>query len=1053
MVKPNVQSGSKKTSRARGAWAIGVGQARLVPRNEGAFCVWRTLALLGGLAAISWTALTRAADPDPAALEFFEKRVRPVLVERCYSCHSTGAEKLKGGLWLDSREALLRGGEAGPAVDLDNPEQSRLLVAVRYENPDLQMPPKGKLEERAIADLTTWIKQGAPWPANPAQSATNATASFDLEKRRREHWAWQPVRSVSPPIVKDKTWGRHPVDRFLWARLQQEKLRPAPPAERATLLRRLSFDLTGLPPSASEVSGFERDRRARAWDEQVDRLLASPRFGERWARHWLDLVRYAETLGHEFDYTTPNAWRYRDYVIRALNADVPYRQWAQEQIAGDLLPQPRFDPQEKINESGIGPAFFWLGQREHSPVDVRLHGAEVIDNQIDVLTKTFLGLTVSCARCHDHKFDAISTKDYYALSGIMSSARYTQTSLEPPEALRERITNLQQRQQALREALAEVWLGPAAPTGEAPPASAPAPVPPNSDVITLADFTREDYAGWFVEGEAFGPRPAPAGTLLVGPTNAPVQILTEAAAHSGAVSRRLQGALRSPTFTLARRYLHILAAGRNARLNVPVDNFTMICDPIYGGLKRFVDHDEFRWITIDVEMWKGHRAFIEFLDFVTPDLVDGGHRDGYDSNGWIAVRRVVFSSQSTPPTPATLEAPAAGSVTRATVEAWRRGEHLAPAVLAQLNQLPVAMDSPAGRRLAERLAAYRSAEADVPLPRRAPGFAEGSGIDEYVFVRGNHRNQGETVPRRFLEALGGARQPAIREGSGRRELAEQITDPDNPLFARVMVNRVWLHLFGRGLVATPDDFGGLGTAPSHPELLDWLAHWFRTEGQWSVKRLIRLLVTSQAYRMSSRPADEEAEARDPDNRWWHRMPVRRLEGEAIRDALLALSGRLDVKMYGPPVPVFLNEFMDGRGRPASSGPLDGEGRRSVYLEVRRNFLAPMMRAFDAPVPFTTVGRRSVSNVPAQSLIMMNDPFVQDQAARWAERLQREIPQTDARITAAFRQALGRAPTRAESEQVGAFLQAQGAHDAAGTAAAWKDCCHALLNAKEFILLP
>jgi hypothetical protein len=330
---------------------------------------------------------------------------------------------------------------------------------------------------------------------------------------------------------------------------------------------------------------------------------------------------------------------------------------------------------------------------------------------------------------------------------------------------------------------------------------------------------------------------------------------------------------------------------------------------------------------------------------------------------------------------------------------------------------------------------------------------DGNGLDEAIFIRGNPRNPGAPAPRAFLEALSGAGNRFTAAGSGRRELADRVADPDNPFFARVYVNRVWHHLFGQGLVSTPDDWGVLGRPPSHPELLDWLADWFRKEGGWSTKALIRLLVTSDAYQRSSRPSDSLAETLDPTNQLWHRMPIRRLEGEIIRDAILAVSGRLDLQLYGPPVAVHLTSFMEGRGRPKRSGPLDGAGRRSVYLEIRRNFLSPMMRTFDAPVPFTTIGNRTDSNVPAQSLILLNDPFVEREARRWAERLLTNGPSsTEQRLAILYREGFGRAPTPRELRQCQEFLESQRVL-LTGTGTdlqAWADLCHVLFNVKEFI---
>ncbi len=365
-----------------------------------------------------------AAEPSPHETEFFEKKVRPVLVEHCFKCHSERSEKIKGGLRIDSRAALLKGGDNGPALVPGSPEKSRLIEAISYKNADLTMPPKGKLPDAVRAALAAWVKMGAPWPSSGAATDTGTKAGFDLARRRREHWCWQPVQAPPLPAVKDASWPRDPVDRFVLARLEEKGLRPAAPADRRTWLRRVTFDLTGLPPRPDEIAAFLSDSSPAAVEKVVDRLLQSPRFGERWARHWLDLVRYGESRGHEFDPNIPNAYQYRDYVIRAFNADVPYNQFVMEHVAGDLLPKPRRNPATAFNESIIGSGFWFLGEEVHSPVDIRQDQADRFDNRIDVFSKTFLGLTVACARCHDHKFDAISTKDYYALYGFLSSSSY-----------------------------------------------------------------------------------------------------------------------------------------------------------------------------------------------------------------------------------------------------------------------------------------------------------------------------------------------------------------------------------------------------------------------------------------------------------------------------------------------------------------------------------------------------------------------------------------------------------------------------------------------------
>src|SRR6266446_1227090 len=621
-----------------------------------------------------------AAESTSEQVEYFEKQVRPILVERCYKCHSTQSEKLKGGLLLDSREGLLKGGEDGPVISPGSPEKSKLIEAINYQNADLQMPPKGKLPDQQIATLTEWVKMGAPWPTETAKSAT-ATATFDLEKRRREHWAWQPIKPQHLTSVKTKAWPSSAPDRFVLAKLEENNLHPAPPADRRILIRRVYFDLLGLPPTPEEVDDFVRDASPKAYEKLVDHLLASPHFGERWARHWLDLVRYAETLGHEFDYPIQNAWRYRDYVIRAFNADVPYDQFVMEHVAGDLLPNPRRHPVQGFNESVIGTGFFWFGQRDHSPVDVRQHQAELIDNQIDVMCKTFLGLTVSCARCHDHKFDAIATKDFYALYGVLESSRYAQKAID--SAALPKIKKLQALKKEIRRAAFSEWAkqtdqipnyllsvkGASEPSdpfypwcklSTADPKSpqefhqqwntllhetvSNASPAPGTNYELHAQAVGGRFDGWFADGDAFALGAGGAGDFVIGPTN--LAILHEPVVNDSVLSRRLEGSLRSPGFEIKHAYVHILAAGHDSRIRLCVDNLTMLRDPIYGGLIKHLDNDNSKWLTFDLRMWPGHRAYIEFCDLSTPDPTD---ESSGAKPGWISASAVMFSNESNSP--------------------------------------------------------------------------------------------------------------------------------------------------------------------------------------------------------------------------------------------------------------------------------------------------------------------------------------------------------------------------------------------------------------------
>lgn len=959
---------------------------------------------------VAFAAAQQPTAAGVADLEFFEREVRPLLHRRCIGCH--GPDEQESGLRLDHLAFALRGGERGPALRPADPDGSRLLAAVSYRDVDLQMPPKGALPAAEIDVLRRWIALGAPWPDEPEPESAPATAvrpAFDLAARRASHWAWRPLVLPAVPGLPadvDPAWPRSPIDRFVAAAWAARGLGPAAEADRATLLRRLSLDLTGLPPTAAEQDAFLQDRSPAAYERLVDRLLASPQFGERWARHWLDLVRWSETLGHEYDYALPNAWRYRDYVVRALNQDLPYDQFVREHIAGDLLDPPRRRPDTGANESIVGTASWLFGEQGHSPVDVLQHGADRLDNQIDVLTKTFLGLTVSCARCHDHKFDAISQRDYYSLVGFARSSRYVQAPLAPSLLGTPDHARLERAQQRLLEL--------AGCTDLAPP-RIPAPDP--ADVV-VADFDRHDYAGWTRVGDAFGLAPTRSDVVLPDADGRAVRHrLGGGWANSGALGTAFQGVLQSPSFGITRRYLHVLTMGCEGRLTLFLEGFQLVRSPIYGGLKQLVDRTVPHWLTLDLGQWPDHRAVLEFSDQAQPDLADTLRGDGYSGNAWLAVRLAVLSDREQPP----------GEV------ALAEGPEAAPAP-----------------GLCAALAEWEAMGSALACVEFAPALADGAGIDAPLLVRGNPRERGAPQPRRFLAALAGEEPMPIGSGSGRRELADAMLAPDNPFPARVMANRIWHHLLGRGIVATVDNLGQLGEPPTHPELLDWLAVSFRVDG-WSIQRLIRRIVCSATYRMDSRPVPELAQ-RDPDNRWLHRANLWRLEGEVLRDAMLAVAGRLDPTLGGPSVPAHLTRFLTGRGRPRQSGPLDGAGRRSLYLEVRRNFLSPWMQVFDVPMPFGTVGARSRTNVPAQALALMNDPLVHELARHWAERVLALPAMGDGeRIAAMYRAAFARLPDPAERDAALGFLACQAAlYDAAPSdPRPWADLGHVLFQLTEF----
>jgi hypothetical protein len=1081
----------------------------------------------------------------PAQIEFFESKIRPLLAQHCFECHSHQSSHAEGGLYLDSRQGLLAGGDSGPAIETSDLQASIFLDAINYGEL-FEMPPSSKLPQQEIDLLTQWIEMGAPWPSEQNLSKLNEK-KFDIQQLKAEHWCWQPPQSVPIPEVPDPVWNRQAIDRFIYRQLAQNQLAPSPPADRRSLIRRAYFDLVGLPPSPQQVQDFVESNEPDAFERIIEQLLASPRFGERWARHWMDLVRYAETYGHEFDYPINNAFQYRDYLIRALNADLPYDQFVLEHLAGDLLPTPRLNPQHQFNESVLGTGFWFLGEAVHAPVDVRADQAGRIDNQIDVFTKTFLGLTVACARCHDHKFDAISIEDYYGLAGYLQSSRRQNVMLDMDgkisAGVQELTPALEQADQQLarllddyrqlptgvfagpltaiwqnaRRRLDSVAEGPTDWDGTEPamatdrkPTDLEAkwqaalelpevekvshPLYPVRELARLlasepelefpeavanlqqkltaarqdsdryrqtaklfADFGVGGDFGWFAEGFAFSQTDRP--TLAV---SEPQLLQPPHLAYSGKLGAAPYGVLRSPTFIIEHPFIHYRLLARNIQIRLIIDGFEMdiFNSLLFAGMSFGVDTaGEFRWHTQSGDLGKylGHRAYIEIIDH---------------GSGLVALDQIWFSDQAqAPPDPPALPLPEnledvvsfetlAGHLAEGLLTADQ--EMLETQVhfinwLAKNGLIPEPLRTPA-ETLNHQKQQLHARQQSLPAPVMGVGMADGSAVDERLFIRGNHRNLGPLVPRRMITALtpDSSRGQPEHSGSGRLDLALQIADAGNPLTSRVIVNRVWQHLLDRGIVTSVDNFGVLGEPPSHPELLDYLALDF-VAGGWSIKRLIRQIMLSQTYQMSSDPTGDN-EVRDPANRWYHRAEVRRLDGEAIRDSMLAISGDLDLRMYGPGVPVHLTPFMQGRGRPGQSGPLNGAGRRSIYQEVRRNFLSPFLLAFDTPIPFNTIGRRTESNVPAQALILMNSPFVQEQAARWAVQSMLQEPDLRARIELVYLQALARPASSFEIEQAQLFLRTQAAAIDLDpvliplSAELWADFCHVLFNVKEFIFL-
>ncbi|MCY4026869.1 MAG: PSD1 and planctomycete cytochrome C domain-containing protein [Acidobacteria bacterium] len=1139
------------------------------------------------------------AGPSPAAeqAELFESTVRPLLADNCYACHSGRVDPPFGGLRLDSREGLLAGGDSGPAVVPGRPAESALVE--RLHGRPVLMPPTGPLADDDIAALTRWVAVGAPWPEAAAAGAADPpdpSAPFDLPERRRAHWAWQPVQDALPPVVTDEGWPATPVDTFLLAALEDAGLAPAPDADRATLIRRLSFDLRGLPPTPAEIARFVADDSPTAYADLVDRFLASPHFGERWARHWMDLFRYSESHGSEGDPDIPFAWRYRDYLIRAFDGDVPYDQLIREHLAGDLLPEPRLDADGRTNESMLGPTQLRLVEHGFQPVDPWEDRVKWTDNQVDVASKAFLGLTVSCARCHDHKFDAISQKDYYAFFGTLYGARPTMRAVDAPAVLETNRDALAALKMDIRGRLADAWSAAAegvaaellaglepeagdaedaaaedAAAGDAAEAAAsaggagkPAQDPTSGSVLAvwraLAAVDAAEFPGAWHELRAHWEAEIPArerfnaehfellwdlggpdyaatighGTGRPDAPSKPGEFAIErrgdrllngihpAGAYTHLLSTKHPGVIQTPRFRIDSDYLSFRVLGGDLSfVQLIIENYSVPRGGIYH-LRYSPKTDAMTWAQWDTEFWRGFTAYIEFatqddatrfqLDPEDARLRHRPTRRG-DGRSFIGAGRIVAHDEPRTPketvvpvlallggpasaaatgteTPRAAVGPAGPGASRAAVgpgvdraaryegpasredlaewigrrageavAAWR-DDRLTERQAAFLDELVRADLLPRSLEtlvaLREPVAEYRRLERAVPVPRRAPGVIDEAAPDQPLLVRGSHRNPGEVVPRGFLTAVDG--RPYPDPGLVRLQLAEAVTDPGNPLTARVAVNRVWRHLFGYGIVRTVDNFGRLGDPPSHPALLDHLARGF-VDDSYSIKGLVRRLVLSRAYRMGSQASARAAE-HDPTNRLLQHANLRRLDAEAIRDAMLSISGRLDPTMYGPSVPVHYAARRGLTEGDPDNGPVDGDGRRSIYQEIRRNAHNPFLEVFDLPKPATTRGQRDTTNVPAQSLALLNSPFVIGQAAEWGRRLaEGEASSIDGRIRHMFVKALARPPDETEVARVADYLHATAAargvdlslllHDAA----VWQDVAHSLFNLKEFIFIP
>lgn len=1097
----------------------------------------------------------RAENASPG-LELFENKIRPVLIEHCYECHSAATTDIKGGLRVDSRDALRSGGESGAAVVPHRAKESLLLDALKHES--FEMPPGKKLSDEVIADFVKWVELGAPDSRDKPPTLDEAASlswKAIFEKRRR-WWSLQPLQKVTPPIVRDNNWSERAVDRFLLQKLSQAGLQPAETASPRTLIRRLSFVLTGLPPSPAEVEQFVADakqNRQAAYERLVDRLLASPHFGERFARHWMDVVRYTDTYGYEWDNPAKGSWEYRDYLIRAFNQDVGFDQLVCEQIAGDLLPEPRIDVQSGFHESLIGPMFYHMGEHRHGD-SINFNGIhqEMINNKIDAFSKAFLASTVACARCHDHKLDAISQRDYYALAAVFMTPRWTSRVIDVPGEHDALISQLQELRSQIHQELKQSWRVQAeqfsseltaavVDTNESPhsqrwrealglqidqgkkkavplkagdiawpaaqllKATTPAEIKAGWDQLqsawrtasethrrenqkrfqVLTDFSKPGFpAGWQVEGDGIRYGYVTDGTPLIALEGEQlVQQLLPRGYHTQALSSKLPGAVRPPSERdLPGKIVSLKIAGGewSGFLRVP-DNAFQTENVI------FFDWSEPAWQTFaDRPLVNGIQRMT--FEIATSDLNPnfpprtgktraGGkllpaEDFGFDKRSWFSLTEIVSHDQTGTPADelarfAALYAQTApGDSTEAcqrianwltdSVERWSRDQVQAGDVELinwLLEQQFLSNQAPAGSRLQKLVSEYRQVEARLPFAHTANSMDE-RGLTEFAYplnIRGNVDDPGKLISPDFLEVFAGRHQVPQSPGSGRLALAEFLVSPEHPLTARVYVNRVWQWIFGAGLVRTPNDFGHLGELPTHPELLDYLAQEFMKDG-WSTKRLIRQLVLTRAFQQAGK-VSEQAETVDADNRLWHHYPTRRLEAEAIRDTLLAVSGSLDRQLYGRPIEA-------PRSKPDPSkrlfnGPLDGAGRRSIYLRMSIMDPPKFLVGFNLPDLKLPTGKRDVTNVPNQALILMNDPFVIAQSEAWATRLMADGSETvQQRLQRMYLAAYGRSPDASEVSRWMALIRDLGntraQRELLENPEVWQHVAHAMFNTKEFI---
>jgi hypothetical protein len=939
--------------------------------------------------------LSATAQNQPDGVEFFEKKIRPLLAEHCYECHSTG-KKTKGGLNLDSREGWMKGGDSGMTLVPGDPEASLLIKAVRYKDKEFQMPPKRKLSDTHIADFEAWVKMGAPDPRTGGAVAAKKEVNI---AEGRKHWAYQLPKKSALPAVKDAAWSRTDTDRFILAKLEEKNLRPSADADPVTLVRRIYFDLIGLPPTPEQIDAFVRDYQSAVGNRQstitklVDQLLASPHFGERWGRHWLDVVRYAESLTLR-GFVMKEAWRYRDYVIGSFNTDKPYDRFLREQVAGDLLPHESI-PQRQ--QQLVATAFLTLGNTNLEEQQKKQLDMDVVDEQLDTIGKAFLGQTIGCARCHDHKFDPIPTRDYYALAGILKSSK------------------------TLEHSNVSKWL------------EFPLPMPPGED----KEFAAHDKAVAKLQA-----------SIKAAKESANVAIAKQATLPSGALDAKVlagvvvddEQAKKVGTWTGSRStrtfigdgYLHDANEGKGAK------TITFQPDSLRAGkyeIRLAYSPGKARADNTPITIFSADGEKTVRVDQRTDPPIEGRFvslgQFRFEQNG---AGFVIVGTEGTK-----------GIVTADAVQ-FVPVEKLAEVATITTDAAKKDKPTDVPETLKKLEAELKKLEASGPKRPMFMSVKEENAGDTQIHVRGSVNNLGAKAPRGFLQVASYGAAPKIPEKeSGRRELGDWLASPENPLTARVFVNRTWTWLFGTGLVRSPDNFGTTGDAPTHPELLDHLAVRFM-DGGWSVKQLVRELVLSHAYQQASvglvGPQLAAGLAADPENKLFWRANRRKLDAESIRDTVLQVSGQLDLAQGGP---------LLKPGTSADYNYKHTDTRRSVYSPVLRNSLPELFEAFDFADPSLVVGKRSDSTVAPQALFMMNHPWVMEQSQSAAQKLlAAKLADDRERVARAYRLVLGRPPTDGEVTLALKFLPAEStASEAAKRTEAWGRFYQALFASVDF----